>query len=251
MSYYENYDSGLDIVSGKVTGKKVISIYGRNPDIDIADGFETVWNGGGIYTGTNATAAEKVEIFSSSAEDGAGTLTGALTIKVSGLDENWDEQEETVTLNGTGVVETVGTYIRMSYAETLTAGSTGSNVGTITARQTTTTSNVFFNMPATYNHTAVGSYSIPAGYTGYLRHWHASIISKASSASEVRFLAKEFGVVWRVEDVTAARSTLYPNIDHPNYFRHMFPEKTDIRIDADTDTNNTVIGCGFCIVLVA
>jgi hypothetical protein len=72
-------DYRLEISRGNATGMGKIHKFGRNPDIDTG-GFEAIWNGGGDYTGFNATVAETLEIFSSSAQD-VGTLlsTGTAT----------------------------------------------------------------------------------------------------------------------------------------------------------------------------
>lgn len=63
----------VEVALGKIPNASYIHKYGRNPDIDIASGFEAIWNTGGAYTGFNATAAETLEVFSGSAND-AGTL---------------------------------------------------------------------------------------------------------------------------------------------------------------------------------
>jgi len=64
------------VASGKVPGHSALHKFGRNPDID--GGFEDIWNGGGVYTGHNATAAETLEVFSSDGDD-AGTLLSSGT----------------------------------------------------------------------------------------------------------------------------------------------------------------------------
>lgn len=146
---------------------KLESKFGNNKDIDTATVPEDLWNGGGLYTGHNAVAAETVEVFSSDAND-TSAGTGARTIRIIGLDADYNEQSETVTLNGLTAVDTVNTYIRLQRALVLTAGTGGANAGTITARQKTTTANVFFVMPIGQNQTHAGAFTIPAGYTGYI-----------------------------------------------------------------------------------
>ena len=71
-------DAGLTISSGAVAESSDVHKFGRNPDIDVASGFEVIWNGGDEYTGQNATAAETLEVFSSSAND-AGTVLSSGT----------------------------------------------------------------------------------------------------------------------------------------------------------------------------
>lgn len=71
-----NADYYFELGEGTLARKGFLHKFGRNKQIDVASGFETIWNGGGFYTGFNATAAETVEVLSSGAN---GALdTGAL-----------------------------------------------------------------------------------------------------------------------------------------------------------------------------
>jgi hypothetical protein len=75
----------LEVAKGNIPGHSVVHKFGRNPNIPNAVGtFETIWNGGGVYTGHNAVAAEILEVFSSSGNDigtlvSSGTATGGST----------------------------------------------------------------------------------------------------------------------------------------------------------------------------
>ena len=104
-------DVSLNASLGKVNGQEVIHKFGRNPDIDMASGFETLWNGGGIYTGFDATEAQNVLVSSDSADD---TLagTGARTIRIFGLNENYLQIQEDLNLTGLTDVNTTNQYIR-------------------------------------------------------------------------------------------------------------------------------------------
>lgn len=249
MTYIGTKDFGLEVLKGRVGNHTVKTIYGRNPDIDIASGYETIWNGGGIYTGQNATGAEIVQVYSDSASDTAAG-TGARTIFIKGLSSTGAEQSETVTLNGVTAVDTVLSYWRLPYGDIMTAGSTGSNVGKITARQKVSTSNIFFNMPATYNHTAVCAYTIPLGKKGYLKHWGASVVSKMTSTCEIHMMTKMPGEVWHTEEVFSARDGFSADRLYQNYFDEELPALTDMRLDTNTDANNTVIAGYFSLILV-
>lgn len=84
---------------------------------------------------TEQTVNAQREILSSSVNDTAAG-TGARTILVTYYDQTGAGPfTETVTMNGTGVVLTVSTTMCfIEKMEVVTAGSTGSNVGTITIR---------------------------------------------------------------------------------------------------------------------
>ena len=78
-------------------------------------------------------AGVQITLVSTSAEDGAGTLTGILQVDIHYLDSNLDERREEVTLNGTTAVTTVADDIRhIQCIHGIDFGSTGAAVGNIT-----------------------------------------------------------------------------------------------------------------------
>ena len=74
-------DFDTEVALASVTKYSINTKFGRNPDVDTATTPEDLWNGGGEYTGFNATANENIEVFSSDVDDqgqvlSSGTLTG-------------------------------------------------------------------------------------------------------------------------------------------------------------------------------
>lgn len=74
-------DYYFEVGENAIPGKSFLHKFGRNPDIDTADGFLAVWNVKGDYAGFNATGAETLEVFSSEIADvgtliSSGTATG-------------------------------------------------------------------------------------------------------------------------------------------------------------------------------
>ena len=82
-------------------GYKVIHKFGHN--LDINSSYETLWSVGGNYS--YLSSATTLKISSADANDDDGD-TGARTVLVQGLDTNYNEIEETVTLNGQTAVNT-------------------------------------------------------------------------------------------------------------------------------------------------
>jgi len=70
------------------------------------------------------TSAQALTVSSSSANDASGG-TGARTLKLYGLDENYNEASETISLNGQNGVSTAVSYIRVYRATVESAGSSG------------------------------------------------------------------------------------------------------------------------------
>lgn len=121
----------MDCQHGKVKGWTARSEYGVNPSVGTS--LEDIWSAGA--TRTWLTAAATMEAISDSANDTAAG-TGARTIVIEGLDANWDEVSETVTMAGTSAsTATTATFIRVNRAYVATVGTYGlSNIGNITIR---------------------------------------------------------------------------------------------------------------------
>lgn len=119
------------VSQGNLTGWSTIIRYGLNSAIVNASVPESVWTGGGSFPWK--PAAGLLEIVSSSASDTVAGV-GARTIFLDGVDGNWARQTEVVTLNGTTAVPTVKSWFRVNTFVVTSAGTSSTNVGTITLR---------------------------------------------------------------------------------------------------------------------
>lgn len=245
-----NIDTETTIAEGRIEGYSIVNKFGRNTDISTGTVPEGVWGGGGTYTGW-ATAAETIQVLSSSANDTAAG-SGARTIRVTGLDANYNVQNETLTLNGTTPVTSTNTFIRVHTAQITTSGSsnTAFNAGTITVRQSTTTANVFLSMAIGTNQTNCSAYTVPAGYTGYMRHITGAIRGGSN--------ANMNGAVYVKANGTAAPRLRRPFTINSSFVLFdviygglVFTEKTDIilRITACSGNSIEVVG-GYDLILV-
>ena len=96
-------------------------------------------------------------------------------------------------MNGATAVTTTRSYIRMLKAKVVTAGTTGSNEGTISVKDNTDTDTLMCIAPnENESHSAI--YSVPAGQTAYLAYWYGSEAS--SKGSEVTVWIREFEGLW-------------------------------------------------------
>ena len=162
-------DSGPEVARGNVAGQTNINFFGRNPDIDTATTPEDLWLGGGQYTGHPTGSPELVEVFSSSTSD-TSAGTGARTVRIEGLatSDATAYTTEDLTMNGTTAVTSSGTWYRINKIVVLTAGSGGTNAGTITCRHKTTTANVFAQLAASSGRSAIGAWTVPAATTLFI-----------------------------------------------------------------------------------
>jgi len=218
----------LTIAQGLFTGYTVVNKFGQNPDIDSATVPEDVWIGGGVYTGFPTGAAEIVTVTSSSGSDALGGV-GAEKVTIYGLDANYLLQNETISLNGTGLVDSVGTYTRVFRAvvtQSANGANTAFNVGAIRVAHKTTTANVFIAMSALTNQSQVACYTIPADCTGYLTKYSFSATKANAATLTGAMWVREFGEAPKLITIAAFANT-YLTIDEP-FGGIVLPAKTDI-----------------------
>jgi len=242
--------TGWEVAKGKVSGHSFIHKFGRNDNIDTNSGFEDIWNGGGIYTGFNATSAQILDVFSAHASDTSEGV-GARTIQLYGLDGNYKEINETLTLNGTSTVNTTLAFCRMHRAIVRSAGESEQNNGDITVRQTTDTANVFGAVPSGYNQTVIAAYTVPAGKNGLLTGWYGGYSNAAGGVCNLQFVVRPLNEVFQIKEEFTVDSNA-SNYIHRQFLsvpNGPFLEKSDIKIRGDSSANNQAISAGFDLLL--
>lgn len=167
---YRSTDWYQEIAESRNQNYSIVHKFGRNPAASTA--WQDVWVNGGIYVWP--TVASTLEAISSDANDDASTATGAQKIKIQGLDENWDDVEEEVTMNGTSAtLPTTATYIRVnrvfvSEAGTYSKTDVGSNAGVITVRISSagaTQALIGLDGTVGMGQTGVARYSVPRNHS--------------------------------------------------------------------------------------
>lgn len=131
----EGYPSfAAQIALGKVPGYVAYRKFGMNPAVNGSGNVEDMWPVGGVKT--IPTSAAVAVCSSDSAEDdpddGVDAGTGAHTIVVEGLDANYLNIEEEVTLDGTSNSSSTKSFLRVNRAYAKIVGTNGVNVGNIT-----------------------------------------------------------------------------------------------------------------------
>jgi hypothetical protein len=245
MGLFEPFE--LQVARGQVGGHRNVTVFGFNPDVDQTQ--VSVWPLPSLIT--FPAAALQMTVSSSSAND-TSAGTGARTIVVQGLDANYNEVTETVTLNGQTAVTMTASLLRVNYAYVATAGSGNSAAGTIYVGTGVVTAGV----PATvydiikldYNTTTTGSYTIPAGHTGYVSQGLFSA-GQASGSTQVegRLLLRGVNNIRMTEALTTLNNGV------ANYvfeYPLAVPEKTTIEATAIGSANNNSVSSMFIILLI-
>ncbi len=237
----------LQVSRGQIQGHRNVTVFGFNPDVDATQ--VSVWPLPSLIT--FPSAALQMTVSSTSANDTAAG-TGARTVVVQGLDANYNEVTETVTLNGQTPVTMTASLLRVNYAFVGTAGSGNSAAGDIYIGTGTVTAGV----PATsydiikfdYNNTTTGSYTVPAGYTAYVSQGLFSTgQAGGSNAVQGRLLTRGVDNIRR----TAAITTINNGV--ANYvfeYPLAIPEKTTVEATAVGSASNNAVSSMFILLLV-
>ncbi len=136
LDFLRSFGPGVAIGAGLVDGISVETLRGSNADIDRLSLPETMWPGSNLYP--FPAGAFTAHILSDNAADDSPSGTGALTVRVDGLDTNYVEKSEVITMNGVAeVASTDSDWFRINHTTVLTVGSAGENVGTISVLEGT------------------------------------------------------------------------------------------------------------------
>ena len=243
---YDHTD--LAISRGHSKGYKSLYKFGYNPDVDGDE--ETIWSQGGNFN--YPTGAVTMFVSSTSANDANGG-TGANSILIQGLDENYDEIEETVLLNGQTQVATQNEYLRVYRAFVTLCGTGGTSGGIIYVGSSGATSGVpnttvYANLHLG-NQTQIAAYTVPAGYTLYLNDINfTAALSQANKTATCTFVSRDFGSnVFRSRFINVLQSNqLITKFEYPQPYY----EKTDLECRVSTNTTNNAIGASFQGVLI-
>lgn len=107
----------LEIARKRIPGVDPVNLFGFNRGVGST--LETIWNDGGQYT--YPSSAVTMSCVSTSASD-------TMPVLIQGLDADYNQIDEVVTLSGTSAVTTTNQFLRINTALILS----GSNVGDIT-----------------------------------------------------------------------------------------------------------------------
>lgn len=183
----------FDIAEGKVTNHYSLNKFGYNSDVGAVE--ETVWEESAVYS--YLTSATVLKISSSDVDDTA-IGTGARTVSIYGLDANYDEIDETITMNGRTEVNSVNSYLRIFRMRVMTVGTTGWNEGTIYAGTGAVVAGVPANKYATiavgHSQSLMALWTVPNAHTAYMTHLFASTGVVGKVTEMLLYIRTEDGV---------------------------------------------------------
>ena len=158
----------------------------------------------GINRITFPSSAAIMAIASTSANDTTAG-TGAILLKIFGLDSSHDEISEFITLNGTTKVATSLSYLRIQTIATITSGSNKFNVGDVYIGLNTDTfssgvpdTDIFHSMGAGTNISRCGTYTVPNNYKYYTLKINLNTNAVAKKPVRIRLYNHLYGSVPRL-----------------------------------------------------
>jgi len=233
----------------------IINTFGAASNVPIAAGLVDGYSGIHKYGAVFATAVSTMSTVWTRADTTANALydwtysAGTITVEsssgsdttdvtISGLDENYEEATETLTLTGTSPVSGTQTFSRVNRA--FMAG-TETNVGDIHVKRGAT---IVTEIAAEMGQTLQCFYTIPAGKTGYLMNINAS--ASKNQVVDLFLFQRPFGGAFRVLSSISLNQG-NQSIDFPVPLK--LTEKTDIDLRVKGSSNAT-ISADFTLVLV-
>ena len=212
----------LQISRGQIPAHYRLHKFGFNPLINETE--ETIWDVGGIY----AYPSSAVKMTATST-DGANDEDVQVTIQ--GLDADYNQLSETVTLDGTGSGETSGFFLRVFRA--FIEGSQEPS-GTINITNTGTT---YARITLGDNQTLMCVWTVPAGYTAYLLQKDVTCLTEANNKfGTIRLISKKISGVFRTHDKFSLQNA-HTEIAYSTPLP--FTEKTDIEVRAIGSSSNS------------
>ncbi len=195
---------------------------------------EDVWSEGGALQ--YLSVAETINFESTSGSDG-------MVIVIDGLDSDYNLISDEITLNGALPVPTNIPFFRIYRAQTRD-DAVDTNVGKITGTADSSAT-VQCSIEIERGQTEMSHVTVPAGYIGLLKRGGASTVGNDDAT--VRFVRSVNGGAFKSGAVANVNEyTSFDFTDQPPVFK----EKTDIKVVAKANTNNTVVSINYLMMLV-
>jgi len=213
---YEPFD--LQVARGQVDGHSTVNIYGYGAAITTAT--IPAWENATAYTFPAAATTMNLVSTVNTGGDKTGT-----TILIQGLDSSYAAISETLTLNGTTVVVTTKSYLRINSisVSSITAGANPTGVITLKDLTNTTT---YAQIAAGFGRSQMSIYTVPAGNTFYLSRIDAWTAANGSSADYVTYSNTTYSSTGAAQYTQQAPFT--GNYHSQRVMPRPFLEKTDV-----------------------
>jgi hypothetical protein len=236
------------VAEGAFPKYSLIEKFGENPSVDTNSDPEDIWDYGGIYT--FSTGADITQVTSSSSSDTSQDVV------VIGLDENWSEVSQTVTLTGQAPV-VLGTpllrlYRMYNISPTVLVGDVYTTItGAEFVAGVPDTANEVRGMIQVGNEqTLMCIYTIPAGFIGYLYSSYVTYGKSSSTGAILTVRTRPFNETFKIKSKVALIGAGTSWFADTKMFPRRLQEMTDVLIRCESvEANATALTGGFTILL--
>lgn len=218
-------DINLQIARGQIMGHSTLNIYGYQPAVTTS--FIPLWENATAYTFPSLAITMNL----------AGSVGDTAQILIQGLDANYVQISETLTLNGATAVPTVNKYFRINNMS-VAVGSATNPSGAVTLKDVTNTT-TYALINAGVGRTQAGIFTIPAGYTFYLSRVDGYTSFNGNNTNYVNY---------RNVSTSSAGVTIISQQSPFTQFYHAqrvmprpFAEKTDLQIQCSTSAGTGAV----------
>ena len=247
MSSFHLYDiqrkSGLFV--RKFGSNGAIDLQENNPDAD--DLAASIWDYEDKQLYVYPSDGGEVMYVSSDS-----TADTTVSITIEGLDENFEEKSQTITLTGTTPIQLDGLWTRIQRAFNGGASDLAGNVYIYTTGDETdgvpnTPANVKGHIENQHQQTRQAFYTVPKGKQFNVSGYHVSCDAKTNNTDvnlTIAFQVRYFGGVFRTQEIIAVsnKSPSIVKVDMP----FPLPSKTDVRpLVISSSANGVKVHCVF------
>ena len=226
--------------------------FGRNGAVGNA--VETLWTASdGLYSADPGYPTEAILLNLSSGDvDDNGVVpdTGARTVRIWGLDGDYEPITEDIILNGQTAVSTTLKYLRIFRMQVLTSGSSDANEGVVYAGTGGPGAGVptveYARIEILKGQTQMAMVTVPAGFTAYITSVYFSVGEGKTCNCElaVRPEGGSFNTRYNTESFQG-------EIDRHFDFPLEVTEKSDIELRGTNDVASQAVSGGFEYILLA
>ena len=225
------------IGTNQIVGGHTVKKFGYNATVGAT--LEPIWSSSAAtypYQ-SSAVIVDMISTGAGAANDVMTTGTGAWEVKISGLDENWDEVSETIEMNGANIVNSVNKYWRVFRMQTLTAGSGGGTSGIIQCKNG---ADIIATMEPGADQTLMAIWTMPRNHNGMMKSFYVGTTS--AKATECWLYVRPFGGVFNVKKILLVNQG---SMTYTYSFPELIGEKSDIYIAGKADAGGGIIVAGF------
>jgi len=228
MGLYEPFD--LQVARGQIAGHSTVNIYGYGAAVTTST--IPAWENATAYTFPDAATTMNLVSTVNTGGDKTGTK-----ILIQGLDANYAAISESLTLNGTTVVVTTKSYLRINSISVASVTSAAAPTGVITLKDLTNTT-TYAQIAAGFGRSQMSIYTVPANNTFYLSRIDAWTSANGSSAVFATYSNTTYSSTGVVQYTQQAPFT--GNYHSQRVMPRGFAEKTDIVLRFKTSANTYV-----------